>query len=103
MKCFKKKEKTMTTNWMSDPAVADIDRSKLEFLQALVFESQSLSKEQMLPFLMSVAKKGSDKHISFTNAEVETIIEVIKKYSTPEEIKKTEKMVALFKKIESHK
>jgi predicted metalloprotease len=82
---------------MSDPAVADIDRSKLEFLQALVFESQSLSKEQMLPFLMSVAKKGSDKHISFTNAEVETIIEVIKKYSTPEEIKKTEKMVTLFK------
>jgi uncharacterized protein (DUF1697 family) len=88
----------MTTNWMSDPAVADIDRSKLEFLQALVFESQSLSKEQMLPFLMSVAKKGSDKHISFTNAEVDTIIEVIKKYSTPEEIQKTEKMVALFKK-----
>jgi predicted metalloprotease len=87
----------MTTNWMSDPAVADIDRSKLDFLQALVFESQSLSKEQMLPFLMSVAKKGSDKHISFTNEEVETIIEVIKKYSTPEEIKKTEKMVALFK------
>jgi uncharacterized protein (DUF1697 family) len=82
---------------MSDPAVADIDRSKLEFLQALVFESQSLSREQMLPFLMSVAKKGTDNHIRFTNEEVDTIIKVIKKYSTPEEIEKTEKMVALFK------
>lgn len=48
----------MTNNWMSDPAVANIDKAKLEFLQALVFESQTLSKEQMLPFLMSVAKKA---------------------------------------------
>jgi uncharacterized protein (DUF2267 family) len=82
---------------MSDPAVADIDRSKLEFLQALVFESQSLSKEQMLPFLMSVAKKGSDKHISFTNAEVETIINTLKEHSSPEEIAKMDKMLNLFK------
>jgi hypothetical protein len=87
----------MTTNWMSDPAVADIDRSKLEFLQALVFESQSLSKEQMLPFLMSVAKKGSDKHIAFTNEEVDLIIEVIKKYSTENEVEKMNKMIKIFK------
>ena len=48
----------MTNNWMDDPAVAHIDKAKLDFLQSLVFESQSLTKEQMLPFLMSVAKKA---------------------------------------------
>lgn len=88
----------MSNNWMSDPAVANIDKAKLEFLQALVFESQSLSKEQMLPFLMSVAKKGTDNHISFTNEEVETIISVIRNYSTPEELSKIDKLLKLRKK-----
>lgn len=88
----------MTNNWMSDPAVANIDKAKLEFLQALVFESQTLSKEQMLPFLMSVAKKGSDNHISFSDEEVDTIVNVIRNYSTPEELSKIDKLLKLRKK-----
>lgn len=88
----------MTNNWMSDPAVANIDKAKLEFLQALVFESQTLSKEQMLPFLMSVAKKGSDNHISFSDEEVDTIVNVIRNYSTPEELSKIDKLLELRRK-----
>ncbi|MGN0278212.1 MAG: hypothetical protein ACI4C4_02550 [Lachnospiraceae bacterium] len=88
----------MTNNWMSDPAVANIDKAKLEFLQALVFESQTLSKEQMLPFLMSVAKKGSDNHISFSDEEVDTIVNVIRNYSTPEELAKIDKLLKLRRK-----
>ena len=83
---------------MSDPAVANIDKAKLEFLQALVFESQTLSKEQMLPFLMSVAKKGSDNHISFSDEEVDTIVNVIRNYSTPEELSKIDKLLKLRRK-----
>ena len=56
----------MTGNWMDDPAVAQIDRAKLDFLQSLVFESQSLSREQMMPFFMAIAKRGMDNHISFS-------------------------------------
>lgn len=88
----------MTNNWMSDPAVANIDKAKLEFLQALVFESQSLSKDQMLPFLMSVAKKGADNHISFNDEEIETIVNVIRSYSTPEELAKIDKLMKLRRK-----
>lgn len=87
----------MTNNWMNDPAVAHIDKAKLDFLQSLVFESQSLSKEQMLPFLMSVAKKGMEKHISFDSEEVETITSTIRKYSTPEELDKIDKLEKLLK------
>ena len=85
----------MTDNWMDDPDVAHIDKAKLDFLQSLVFESQSLTKEQMLPFLMSVAKKGKDNHISFTGEEVETITSTIRKYSTPEELDKIDKLEKL--------
>ena len=87
----------MTNNWMDDPAVAHIDKSKLDFLQSLVFESQSLSKEQMLPFLMSVAKRGMDSHISFSGEDVATITETIRKYSTPEELDKIDKLEKLMK------
>ncbi len=85
----------MNNTWMNDPAIAHIDKTKLEFLQALVFESQSMKKEQMLPFLMAVAKRGQDNHITFTNEEIDTIVDTIKKYSTPEELDRIDKMLKL--------
>lgn len=87
----------MTNTWMNDPAIAHIDKSKLEFLQALVFESQSMNKEQMMPFLMAVAKRGQDRHITFSNEEIDTIIDTIKKYSTPEELDRINKMLKMRK------
>lgn len=88
----------MSGNWMDDPAVSRIDQAKLNFLQALVFESQSLKKEQMMPFLMSIAKRGMDQHISFSNEEIETITATIRKYSTAEELDKIDKLMKLRKK-----
>lgn len=83
-------------SWLEDPDVAHIDKSKLDFLQMLVFESNELSKEQMLPFLMAVAKRGRENNISFTEEEIDTIIKTIQKYATPEEIEKVNKMAALY-------
>lgn len=88
----------MNNDWMSDPALAGIDRAKLDFLQALVFESRNMSKEQMLPFLMAVAKRGQSEHISFSGEEIETIAAVIKNYSSPEEAAAIDKMMRMRKK-----
>lgn len=88
----------MTNEWMNDPALAGIDRAKLDFLQALVFESRGLKREQMLPFLMAVAKKGQADHITFSNEEIETIVAVIKKESTPEEAASIDKMMQMYNK-----
>ena len=84
------------TSWLDDPDVAHIERGKLDFLQMLVFESNGLTKEQMLPFLMAVAKRGRDNNISFTDDEINIIVKTIKKYATPEECEKMDKMVTLF-------
>lgn len=83
-------------SWLDDPDVAHIDKAKLDFLQMLVFESNGLSKEQMLPFLMAVAKRGKDNNISFTEDEVNVIIKTLQKYASPDEIEKMNKMAALF-------
>ncbi|MDD6811650.1 MAG: hypothetical protein PUD93_07295 [Lachnospiraceae bacterium] len=84
-------------NWLDDPAVAHIDKTKLDFLQMLVFESNGLSKEQMLPFLMAVAKRSKESNISFTEEEMNTIIDTLRKYSSPEEIDKMNKMINIFR------
>ena len=86
------------TEWMNDPLVAGIDKTKLQFLQMLVFEGQNLTKEQMLPFLMSVAQKGKKQNISFDDNEIDAIVTAMQKYSTPEEINKINKLMALKKK-----
>lgn len=84
--------------WMNDPLVADIDKTKLDFLQMLVFESQNLTKEQMLPFLMSVAQKGKSQNISFSDKEIDAIVTALRKYASPEEIDKINKLMTMKKK-----
>lgn len=88
----------MNNDWMNDPALAGIDKAKLDFLQALVFESRSVKKEQMLPFLMAVAKKGQDDHITFSDPEIDTIVSVIRKNAAPEETATIDKLMRLRKK-----
>lgn len=84
--------------WMNDPLVADIDKTKLDFLQMLVFESQNLTKEQMLPFLMSIAQKGKSQNISFSDKEIDAIVTALRKYASPEEIDKINKLMTMKKK-----
>jgi hypothetical protein len=74
--------------WMDDPLLKDIDKCKLEFLQTMVFESSNLTQDAMLPFLLAVMKRGQKKKLTFSEAEMDAIITVLKKHSTPEELEK---------------
>lgn len=85
----------MQNDWMNDESLKNIEPYKLQFLQALVFESSNLKKEQMLPFLMSVMKRGKEKNVSFSEDEIIAIVAVLRKSATPEELSKIEKIMAL--------
>lgn len=85
----------MRNDWMQDESLKDIEPYKLEFLQALVFESSNLKKEQMLPFLMAVAKRGQEKKVSFSDKEIDAIVAVLRKQASPDEIAKIEKIMAM--------
>lgn len=85
----------MQNEWMQDETLKDIDPYKLEFLQALIFESSKLRKEQLLPFLMNVAKRGQEKKVTFTDEEMNAVIAVLKKHATEEEMAKMEKILAM--------
>ncbi|GFI17213.1 MAG: hypothetical protein HFI43_04900 [Lachnospiraceae bacterium] len=85
----------MQNDWMKDESLKNIDPYKLDFLQALVFESSSLKKEQMLPFLMAVAKRGQEKKVSFSDEEIDAIVTVLRKHASPDELSKIEKVMAM--------
>ncbi len=93
MKCLE--EINMQNDWMQDESLKDIEPYKLEFLQALVFESSNLRKEQMLPFLMAVAKRGQEKKVSFSDKEIDAVVAVLRKHASPDEIAKIEKVMAM--------
>lgn len=85
----------MNHDWMKDESLKHIDPYKLEFLQALVFESSQLKKEQLLPFLLAVTKRGQEKQVVFSDEEIDAIIAVLKKHASPEELSKMEKIMAM--------
>lgn len=85
----------MNSEWMKDESLKEIDPYKLEFLQALVFESSNLRKEQLFPFLMAVAKRGQEKSVTFSDEEINAIVAVLKKQATPEELSKMDKILAM--------
>ena len=85
----------MENEWMKDESLKDIEPYKLEFLQAIVFESSKLKKEQLLPFLMNVAKRGQDKKVTFSDEEMNAIIAVLRKHASGDEIAKMEKILAM--------
>lgn len=83
--------------WMSDSLVADIDPGKLDFLQSIVFETKGKSQKELLPFLMNVVKRGKASNVSFSDAEMNSIMTAIKKNSTPEELVQIDKFAAMYK------
>lgn len=81
--------------WMNDPLLANIDPMKLELLQSLIFESKNLSREQMLPYMMSLTKRGNIRNTSFTDAETEIIVTVLRKHADPSDLEKINKVMAM--------
>lgn len=83
-------------DWMNDARIRHIDPVKLQFLQKLVFEMQQLSDKEKLPFLMALATSTQKKDISFSQEEVSLIIEVIKEYSSGDDLSKMNKILSMF-------
>lgn len=84
------------TAWMKDPALSGISIRKLDFLQNMLFESQKHTGKEMLPFFMSLAMKAKSQNITFSQNEIDTIVPILKKYASEEEIGKMNQVINMF-------
>ena len=84
------------TDWIQDPDLSNIPIQKLQFLQAMLFESKKHSGKEMLPFFMSLAMKAKSQNITYSQNEIDTIIPVLKKYASEDEINKMNQIIKMF-------
>ena len=87
---------SINIDWMKDPALMDIPIQKLQFLQSMLFESQKHSGKEILPFFMSLAMKAKSQNITYSQEEIDTIIPVLKKFASDEEINKMNQVIKMF-------
>lgn len=80
--------------WMSDYLVKDIPRKKLEFLSRMFTEGHGKSQKEMMAFMMPLMKKAKQENLTFTPQEMSAAIAAIKKYSSPDELKQIDKILA---------
>ena len=83
--------------WMEDVRISDIPKVKLDFLQKIFFESKNLTQKEQLPFFMALAGRAKRDNVSFSQDEINLIMDVIKDHSSPEEVAKINQTVKLFK------
>ncbi len=82
--------------WMDDDLVKSIDPKKLDFLSRLFTEGREHGRNQkeMIAYVMPMMRKAKLEHLSFTPQELNAAISAIRKYSTQEELKQIDKILA---------
>ena len=69
------------------------------FVQSTTINSngnQAEAQKKMMTFLMSLNKLSKDNNISFDSEDVALIFSVLKKYATPDDIDKMQKISSFF-------
>ena len=80
--------------WMEDESLQNIDPRKLDFLGKLFTEGKGKSQKEMMTYLMPMMKKAKQEKLTFTPQEMQAAINAIKKYSTEEELKQIDNILA---------
>ena len=66
----------MSQDWMNDPRLNGVDKSKLALLQSLADQGGQKNPSELIPFLMAAASQGKSQGVNFNSAEMELIKEV---------------------------
>lgn len=82
----------MGNDWMNDPRIQNIDKSKLFLLSELAKQSSGKTSKDMAPFLLAAMNQAKQKGVQFNDSEIDLIISVMKSNMNKEEQKKVDKI-----------
>ncbi len=66
----------------------NIPEDKLEMLSSLINNSENLTPEALLPFLLNSTSTAGRQGVNLTNSETELIINVLKRNMSPKDVQK---------------
>lgn len=90
--------------WSDHPEIKKIDPRKLALLEEFLKQSESKSKDELIPFFIAASSKASSMGYAFSNDETDLILNILKKDMTETDksrvdtIRKLAKMMALKRK-----
>jgi hypothetical protein len=84
---------------MNNPKLSGLDQDKLKLLQKIAEQGTGKSPSELLPFLLGSIRSDKTKALSFSQAEISLILEVLKSGKSPEEVQRMEKIIALAKNL----
>ena len=80
--------------WMDDESVKGIPQKKLDFASKLFTKGHGKSQKEMMQIIIPMMKQAKAENLTFTQAEISTCIQAIKKYSTKEELEQIDKIMS---------
>jgi hypothetical protein len=84
---------------MENPKLSGLDKDKLQLLQKIAEQGTGKSPSELLPFLLGYIRSDKNKALSFSQAEISLLLEVLKSGKSPEEVQRMEKIIALAKNL----
>lgn len=82
----------MSQSIKNNPEFSSINPQKLELIDDFVQQNQGKKVQELIPQFIALKSKMVQKGLSFTPAESELMLNVLKQSMTPEEQKRVEQM-----------
>ncbi|HCT91856.1 MAG TPA: hypothetical protein DF613_10850 [Lachnospiraceae bacterium] len=75
----------MNENWIRDPLLAQIPMEKLLMLQTMTTQAGQKSRQDLMVYLMAMARNPGQIPLNFTDSEKQVLLTVVQKYASPQE------------------
>jgi len=85
----------MDQSLFNNPAFANMDPEKMQFLLSFAQKDKPTNMKDILPFLMANMRQAKDQNIDFTKPEVQLICELLSKDLPPAEQERVKKIMSL--------
>lgn len=99
----KKEEENLETQaWKNDPSLAQMDPKKLSLLMDMAKNVNGQTPDSLMPFLMSLMTKSREQGLTFTDAETDLILNVLRQNMSPEEQSRIDMIRQMVRMMENH-
>lgn len=75
----------MNENWIRDPLLAQIPVEKLLMLQTMTAQAGQKNRQDLMTYLMAMARNPSQIPLNFTESEKQVLLTVVQRYASPQE------------------
>lgn len=98
----KEEENLETQTWKNDPSLAQMDPKKLSLLMDMAKSVNGQTPDSLMPFLMSLMTKSREQGLTFTDAETDLILNVLRQNMSPEEQSRIDTIRQMVRMMENH-